>query len=326
MKLKLILLLAGMLTGTSIYAQINIDSCYKIGSTWTEYSETQVNHARDTGYGIRLSILRDTVINAKNYHLLFSKRMGTYNACCSLSGNPRVYDTTQTPYALLGALRVSGRKVYFMNVNNGVEDLLYDFNLNVGDNVYYKAQNKIVQAIDTIQFTSGQLVRRYWFYQSTGGQVSDYWLEGTGSFLGFMNRDNSPFPLGANTFYRSMCYSSGSYEWRRFINSPNAVYNACYEINSITLAVPGISTSDEPIKVFPSPVLSGEINITNTGNSSIKQVIISDHTGKLVLQQENIATTSKNLKLQLPGAAQGILFVSVIMENGTKTMRKIVKL
>jgi len=87
---------------------------------------------------------------------------------------------------IIGAIRedTSSRKVFFHNYYS--EIVLYDFNLNIDDTIFYSTNlfynidyYKVVEFIDSVD-VSGQF-RKRWFLNNSELDLIDIWIEGIGS-------------------------------------------------------------------------------------------------------------------------------------------------
>jgi hypothetical protein len=142
------------------------------------------------GYQLKYVMLGDTVINALQYKKVFRQVnnivANNIFGCYPWFGN--YYELE-----ISGFIREdSSKKVYFLGhssdppvpdcapVMADTEIILYDFNLQVGDNVQWKPFNNIVFAIDSVQAPNGEFLKRIMF----DGQ-QDFWIEGLGSTFAF---------------------------------------------------------------------------------------------------------------------------------------------
>lgn len=146
-----------------------------------------------------ISFTNDTLINSFVYHKLSTTYIESFStgSCGSSSGPVTIYK---------GAIRqdTSARKVYIVPANSAVEELLYDFNLNVGDTVRGFTENQgyedVVQSIDSVLV--GSNYRKRWNINQ-GYQISI--IEGVGSTFGLL--EMSPGNVIDAGGYSLLCFS-----------------------------------------------------------------------------------------------------------------------
>ena len=99
------------------------------------------------------------------------------------------YDTSLQSWLLYGGLRENGEQVYMYQFDNQNEELLYDFNLNIGDTFrtiqnsysYFGGQIElIVVALDSVMLQNGDYKTRYHFHDG------EQWIYGIGSLNGIV--------------------------------------------------------------------------------------------------------------------------------------------
>jgi len=147
-----------------------------------------------TGSGIELFYLfGDTVINNLSYSLLYT---GWYPY------SPDVIPPEIAETEFVGLIREEDKRVYFTQKNVfddaldvADEEVLYDFNLNVGDTITHCFNHPVeglfavVQNIDSIQILDGSYRKRYemWSYENLPSPWSTYEIiEGIGSSNGLL--------------------------------------------------------------------------------------------------------------------------------------------
>ncbi|MDD4822973.1 MAG: leucine-rich repeat domain-containing protein [Bacteroidales bacterium] len=144
----------------------------------------------------------DSVYQGRTYKIIYDY------PSCSVKEEDRVY---------VGLIREEDKRVYYAGspysgITYDTEKLLYDFNMNVGDSMYYCR----VSRIDTIQ-RSGVWLREYSFIYGDGDDCLDFIIEGIGclNFNGITDPLNpgftSTFPWvqcvlhGDNILYKGYC-------------------------------------------------------------------------------------------------------------------------
>jgi hypothetical protein len=139
-------------------------------------------------YDETYQITGDTVINSMTYHKLW-KSGSIYEHCAS--GN---YLNNWYGYSgYFGAIRqdIGQKKVFFVQAGSATDQIMYDFNLHVGDTVHNMVvgvQNcAIVSSIDSV-YVGGDFRKKF----NMGGFTSASWIEGIGSTWGLFVQMCSP--------------------------------------------------------------------------------------------------------------------------------------
>jgi hypothetical protein len=119
---------------------------------------------------------QDTLINSTSYHKLTIPYVGASDGRCCVN-----YSTGYS-----GAIRqdIAARKVYFITPGNASEQLLYDFNLQIGDSVKNAPLNCIGIVMDIDSILVGNNYRKRW---KVGPTFPSYIIEGVGSSLGLIS-------------------------------------------------------------------------------------------------------------------------------------------
>lgn len=157
----------------------------------------------------------DTVINTFTYHKLNSS------------------DSTCTTITPIGGFRENNKKIYFLCFSDAPgficytqqEQILYDFNANIGDTVHYGTSGHfIVNAIDSIQLLNGQYRKRYCYFSATctPDPIEPSVIEGIG---------NTTQLLTGDWYYnRLLCFKQN--DTLLYINTN---FNTCY-VNNVSVA------------------------------------------------------------------------------------------
>lgn len=191
------------------------------------------------------------------------------------------------------AIRERNRKIYVLQ--NEEEKLLYDFNMNVGDTIFYKVDDwssyyKVVDSIGRITLNKGG--DRFIWYLTTYsgvGEEQDIWIEGIGSVHeeGLLN-PLFPFKTtdGRNTFFGCFKFNEILYT-----DKNNTVGDDCP--CSWTLDVKNFN-DEKPIMIYPNPAMD-HITIKNNQKNLIDIQII-DMTGR-TLKRMNSNNTETTINL-----------------------------
>lgn len=133
------------------------------------------------------------------------------NETWELKGDTVIKGTSYIKYyeegGLRGAMREEDKKVYFLNVNNNQETLLYDFNLTEGGRINNYETEYVLTAEDHVK--SGEYVfRRMKIVDVNDSRNTNYWIEGIGALEGPCNPFYSMRTGGVDISIAS-CYVGG---------------------------------------------------------------------------------------------------------------------
>jgi hypothetical protein len=191
--------------------------------------------------------------------------------------------------------------VFIVPPDSIAEELLYDFNMQVGDIVYgYIASNDIVQSIDSVLI--GGSYRKRWLINP---YYNIYLIEGVGSTYGLLAK------------------SPGS-------GTDALEYNICFQENGQTL-FPSTTTScelitstnsiediSEQVNIFPNPS-RGLFNV-NMSNSTIGEIQITDLLGNVILRQ----TLNRQASAEIKELKSGTYILTITDSENKKINRKII--
>jgi hypothetical protein len=194
------------------------------------------------------------------------------------------------PSACIGGLREDSiKRIWFRRFENPIapvdlfpfnfeltfpidsDIIIYDFNLQLGDTVSWKACCNIVTAIDSIQILNNEWRRRFTF------SASDFWVEGIGAGTGLFGAYCYP-PFEHNL--KLDCY--------KILDSllfQNYFYSGMADCESIYIGIDEPSQLDN-IKVFPNPAHD---QLLIYGDVDLKEFSIYDVYGRLIYEQSNSA-------------------------------------
>jgi len=224
----------------------------------------------------------------------------------------RLYRTSSPPLnissaGLAGYMREENKRIYYWNGGLSNEVLLYDFNLGIGDTIYWdlsvinSANNDIssygvVYDIDSVQITTGEYRKRFHFEFGPASYGSTV-IEGIGSTYGLLYPNSSPF----ESRHDLICMSDVS-----------TLSYALYYINSTDECLFPVVEIDETvqstIKVFPNPT-NNIINLSETVYRA--RVEIFSATGQKVLSMNDFTGSAINLK----DLSAGFYLLSIKGEN-----------
>jgi hypothetical protein len=146
----------------------------------------------------------DTVWNGKTYHKIWEE--GINELPPQLGGN-EILDRLHC------LLREENAKFYAVFGNQTQEQLLYDFDLNVGDIVYFNSPYQVVDSITTFKFGNETRKKFHLSGQKYMARYS-YLLEGIGSEVG-ISPDYNLFEGGKSL----ICYRQNNNLYETWANS-----------------------------------------------------------------------------------------------------------
>jgi hypothetical protein len=207
----------------------------------------------------------DTLIGNKSYHKIYVPYIQKY-----ITGT-----CTQTNFkGYKGAIRqeIENKKVFFVPPS-GTENLLYDFNLNVGDTLkgYIRpnwGEAKVI-AIDSVMV--GSEYRKRWKFYS---YYNTYMIEGVGFTYGLIQHYYPVSQTDAD-YYSIFCFNQNGQTLY-----PIPGYS-CTLITSSNLQV----QVQDPVRVYPNPS-HGPFVVELSGSSGIIELQISDLTGKIFWRKQ----------------------------------------
>jgi hypothetical protein len=288
--LRLIIISMTLLISLQSFSQTIIDE----GKNW---SIKEGYYPPSGGYTFGTKSYRiegDTIINLIHYKKIKS-----------------TYDTIWTSYdSPNGFIRMdSTKKVYF---NDGIEHLLYDFNLQVGDtfvgNSFWANHlyTLVVDSVDSVTLENGVKNKRILFGDNLSGYPTEYWIESVGSNFGLIS---TGFYLVMYDFdYELLCCKK---------NNESLFMNQSYATCFVTST--GID-NPEPniIRIFPN-VSYDEFNVKGMYITSIELLNIN---GQVVLKKD---INSNDFFINIKNEPNGMYFLKVQSEKGQMSINKIIK-
>lgn len=250
----------------------------------------------------------DTIINSLVYKKL--EKQGTGYRWYMNPGPP---DPSCSPptYAFqyrAGYVRSAGKQMFYTPHSNpiGPDQLLYDFNLAVGDSLPLSftncAPDVVVDSIDSILVGNEYRDR---FYIS-GSTWSEQLVEGIGHSSGFIEPLCVTFECG----YGSLCYSRNDTTY--YVSDTTTVCD-------FTVAIKELDTP--AAYCYPNPA-TDEVSIVLTGKAEMTYYTIRNQFGRTVSIGKASGST---VNISLNGFARGVYFAEIRLENGLSCYTKIVK-
>jgi hypothetical protein len=216
----------------------------------------------------------DTIINGINYSMIYTDK-DTGSTWC--------------------AFREENKRIYFLFPDkNNEEILMYDFNLEVGDTMFYYFEDifettqhhKVVTAIDTIRLVNGE-IRHKWTLSpfSPWGEnysaIRDIWVDGIGSidWQGLFN------PLVTFKYTNGDDYHLGLFchnDTTLFYNPSCPYFDifGCY----LAISIENFEAISDNISIYPNPT-QNQVTI-DFGEQKIKEIEMINLVGKVLKQIE----------------------------------------
>lgn len=259
----------------------------------SENKQWNVKHAA-MPYSVRTEIFKfkgDTVVNELVYNMIYAS-----------------YDSTNSWY-YHGMLREDKNKVYYIRPN-GSEKLLYDFNLEVGDQTfisnYFCDEVPIsVTDIDTIQI-NGQ-TRKRWHINSEYLQP-EYWIEGIGSLNG---------PIYS---YYEACIVCPSWELLCYYEDESPVYILPNQTTCFIWLGLDEQKGKAALNIKPNPVKKGDDFTIETTAAPVK---ISVYNSVGILVEHIKAGEGNTIQLSTNHLKPGIYFVTIIDKANQRSTQKL---
>jgi len=258
----------------------------------------------NTRYGIN----GDTLINGINYKKIYSLSDST------LTNNNSIY---------FAAIREQNKKVYTV-IGSFPEEILYNFNLNVGDTIRYHYSlvwngaanfSRVVTKIDSILLLNGKYRKRWSFDPADNCALGDTVIEGIGSVI---NRGLF------NPFVNDMLTNGDSWHFECFKHNDTVLYldnplcNQCFcslltDINKIE--------ERENLGVFPNP-FSTQVNIQTCKDFKNATLTVYNSFGQRIKQIENIS--GKSITLNRDNLPCGLYILRLTQDNKIFTTDKLI--
>ena len=224
---------------------------------------------------------KDTVSGGNTYHKLYSRTH--FQVEVPGSPPPIVPVTASAPDVYFAAIRESGKRVYLLSA--GGDQVIFDFNVNMGDSIPAGAGKKKVVSTDSV-LVNGKYHKRY-NTNDPGYQA----IEGVGSSRGILPYLNDG--SGTTVF---ICATHGSDVYAPDETLPcTPVYS--YEF----VGVQDISAAAAQVNVFPVPA-TGVLRITTAPFAAPYRAFITNCIGQLVWEGDLEEKTELNISDWAPGA------------------------
>jgi hypothetical protein len=264
----------------------NLDSKWNVAKTYPNGNMQNPNFVATTTtvYGFQ----GDTLLNANLWFKLYSTNDSLF----------------QNDFTFEGLTRTDNNRILFLDTLNQL-DTLYDFNLTIGDSVFYNfdgmfAEKIPIISIDSIQL-NGEFYKRFKFAEpsmNAFSELNEVWIEGIGSIHGptFPNKARQFAQEIPDSLIVTCTYSNNQQFWQ------HPSYNTCY----INIVLGLDNKTKTGLTIYPNPVQDNiKINLTRTDNYEIN---IFNSAGQKLIQK---AITSDFVTFDLTTLIDGIYFITV---------------
>jgi hypothetical protein len=306
---KYLLFLTASLTLTVSYGQssfVFVDSTgtWSVATTFPHGSSQFPNFVETTTktYGFK----GDTLINSVLWRQMFSTPDTNFSSSPNLKA--------------VGYARAVNNLVLFIDTLADL-DTIYDFNLQVGDSVFYNfiydSAYIHVSKVDSVVI-SGNIHKRFFFTEpaipSTFTYLGEIWLEGIGSLHGPLN---SRYPHLRQTSVPDSviltCYKSDTIMWS------NPYYNACN--TNILLSNKDLAAVDNKVSIYPNPFPTQ--TTLQTANRLINaSLTVYNSVGQTVKHVDNLA--GQTVTFHRDNLPSGLYFVRLTQDGNTISSDKFV--
>ena len=219
----------------------------------------------------------------------------------------------------IGLYREDNGKIFMREVKNMTpteEYLLYDWTLNIGETAYVQlGESETGLVLDAITDTiiNEEERRVFLLHYETNPELTEIWIEGMGSELGFPFSGTKNNPIAFNYFPMTtemLCYyENGELSW------DNPDYDEC-----VMGFVLDVSEQDDisGISVYPNPT-KGNVTITGENLSKIEVVNIVRQN----IMSSDCEGSSATINMSVLPA--GVYIMRIRTENGHELNERIVK-
>ncbi len=225
------------------------------------------------------------------------------------------YDTALNTWSNYGAMREIENQVFFYLYANETEEMLYDFNLAVGD-TFNTIQNSmeysgcpielVVTSIDTVTLENGEQKQRFNFADG------EQWISRIGSLYGLVY-------VGVHQCIIDMDYDLSCCHENDELIYQSQLFDNCF-INTV-----GLKENSEQIKhsVYPNPFSeSTELKFDYSSSQNYRLQIISG-IGQIAMEIRNI--NSGKIIIQGDQLNSGIYFFRLTNDNNEIASGKLIK-
>lgn len=249
---------------------------------------------------------QDTIINSTSYHT-FQIPAFIYHAGPNCI--PPGFYILPGKYA--GAFRNDhpNKRVYIVPETDSVEQLLYDFNMQVGDSLkgYLSicAPNFVCDTVISIDSVLvGSSYRKRWLINSN---YQAYFIEGIGSTYGLLRY--IPTNLTDHDGINLDCFQQ---------NGQN-LYPDTLGTCPLLTVIPTLSSEETIINIYPNPS-NGNVKVEMSSTKKIDRWVLQNLNGRM----ERTGAVQNESQFEMNGIPSGFYLLTFILEDGRKVIKKIV--
>lgn len=287
---------------------------------WKEYNSIWCSYS-----GYRYELQGDTVLPGigAGKKLYYRKLYAGTEPCPTAS-----FEVFNDPPQLFGVITqdIDNKKVWFTRLGTssdwfpvtmtggiaiGETKLLYDFDLEVGDQLSWKESPNEVGVIDSVQMFDGSWRRRFTFVDLNAGiaDTTQYWIEGMGGPRSLFDAYLPYLSIDASAILT--CFSENGEVLYSKSNAPN-----CDTVIVVDAAEPSLLQAD--VQVFPNPAGS-TFTLEVPGEALPAQLHIFDAQGRL-LQTQDIDAARTEMRLP-PRNSGAVVFLQIRDAGGRQVAR-----
>lgn len=288
----------GLRAQSWVYHPFPIDS-----AIWME------EHVGSDGYYTykRIYMLGDTLVGSLNYKKIYQ----TYATWTSF------YPTPIGPSNYIGSLRedIPTKKIYFLNPGTTSENLLYDFDLVVGDTIAITSMcspddTVMVVSIDSV-LVNGNYNKKFVLGSVSGFCTAGDLIEGVGSKAGLQQL----YSLGFEFSNQLLCLSvSNSVVYPYGSSIPS--YYCAYAVG-----IGELENNELKMTVMPNPVVNAIHIVVNCSDNY--DIEIRNGLGELIHKKTDLQANGPTIDFS--DFATGIYFVRLIDSKGNSIVKKVIK-
>ncbi len=225
------------------------------------------------------------------------------------------YDTALNTWSNYGAMREVENQVFFYLYANETEEMLYDFNLAVGD-TFNTIQNSmeysgcpielVVTSIDTVTLENGEQKQRFNFADG------EQWISGIGSLYGLVYVGVYQCIIDMD-YHLSCCHANDELIYQ------SQLFDNCF-INTV-----GLKENSEQIKcsVYPNPFYQSTELKFDYSSSQNYRLQMMNGIGQVVMEIGNI--NSGKIIIQGDQLTSGIYFFRLTNDKNEVASGKLIK-
>lgn len=299
---------------------------FKDSTKWIEFYHTAEPYGEYFhDYTSVKRIQGDTIIGNIQYKKVYSKKLKYDYYLPSNPSNPDynfVGGTTVYNDDLFTYVRQDLLKVYY-NVN-GIDSLLYDFNIQVGDtitnsNVTMLNENESYKVDSITDFYVQNELRHIFHVHSIGSwtwesNTYSYLIEGIGTYGGILASLRVDFEWDS---YDLSCYAIQDVNYFNTLNLNSTIQECAYNLGLKKLS------NEVSFTVAPNPSASF-VDLELPSDFSVKQIVVTDLSGRI--QDIKLQDEINKKRIDLENVNSGVYILKITTSNNQIIESKIIKI